>query len=44
MIPDLYQMSEEEYNKILKSGMFWEWYPDATGNWLIDTGRAVEDD
>lgn len=27
---------EEEYNKALNSGMFWEFYPELTGNWLKD--------
>jgi hypothetical protein len=28
--------AEEEYLGVLKSGMFWEWYPDLTGVWKED--------
>lgn len=27
---------KEKYNKLLKSGMFFEFYPDLTGNWEKD--------
>ena len=33
---ELSSFSEEEYIKLLKSGMFWEFYPDATGNYKED--------
>ena len=29
--------TEEEYEKLKASGMFWEIYPDATGNYASDT-------
>ena len=28
--------TKESYNKLLASGMFWEFYPELTGNWEID--------
>ena len=41
----------EDYNKIKNSGMLWEWYPEATGNYHNDTRikdvrhyRAKEED
>lgn len=34
--PSLKGMSVIMYNKLVKSGMFWEWYPDATGNYKKD--------
>lgn len=38
MIPKnkLKDFTEEEYLKLLNSGMFWEWYPEATGIYEID--------
>lgn len=27
---------KETYDKVLKSGMFWEWYPQLTGVWEED--------
>lgn len=27
---------EENYSKLLNSGMFWEFYPKLTGQWDID--------
>jgi hypothetical protein len=32
----LEQDAEKEYLGVLKSGMFWEWYPDLTGVWKED--------
>lgn len=29
-------MVKDEYNKLLKSGMFWEMYPNLTGDWEED--------
>lgn len=29
-------MPKEQYDKLTKSGMFWELYPDATGDYTID--------
>ena len=26
----------EKYNMLLKSGMFWEFHPELTGNWEVD--------
>lgn len=34
--PTLKGMSVINYEKLVKSGMFWEWYPDATGNYTKD--------
>lgn len=31
----------KEYEGVLKSGMFWEWYPDLTGNWEQDKKKWV---
>ena len=28
--------SKLEYDELLKSGMFWEFYPNLTGNWNTD--------
>lgn len=28
--------TKESYNKLLVSGMFWEFHPELTGNWEID--------
>ncbi len=28
--------AEKGYEEVLKSGMFWEWYPQLTGNWERD--------
>lgn len=30
-------MKKNEYDKLKRSGMFYEWYPKATGNFLRDT-------
>lgn len=30
-------MSLKQYEGLLHSGMFWEWYPEATGNYEEDT-------
>mgnify|MGYP003522259078 FL=1 len=27
---------KEEYNELLTSGMFWEFYPELTGIWIDD--------
>ena len=34
---------EENYNKILNSGMFWEFYPELTGQWNIDKKLILPD-
>jgi hypothetical protein len=36
MKPELYGMSEEDYNKLKKSGMMGEWYPNATWSYWSD--------
>ena len=28
--------TEENYMSLLKSGMFWEFHPELTGNWCLD--------
>ncbi len=28
--------TKENYDKLLKSGMFWEFHPELTGNWNKD--------
>jgi len=28
--------TEENYISLLKSGMFWEFHPELTGNWYLD--------
>ena len=33
---------EEEYNAILKSGMFWVWFPNLTGEWEKDAPDFIE--
>jgi len=32
----LQNLSKEKYDKLLKSGMFWEYFPDATGIYFKD--------
>lgn len=36
-------MSEEQYISIVRSGLFWVWYPNATGNYKKDTGVENEE-
>jgi len=46
MIVDVKRLDEmelEEYLKVLQSGMFWEWYPSATGNYEEDTGNERDE-
>jgi hypothetical protein len=38
----LWTMTIEEYNAVKDSGMFWEYYPEATGIYVTDTGRNLE--
>ena len=33
---DWMEEHREDYNKVLKSGMFWEWHPEWTGEWEQD--------
>ena len=37
--------TEENYMLLLKSGMFWEFHPELTGNWYLDepviNGRPI---
>jgi len=40
MISALTGYSQERYNEIRNSGMFWEWIPEATGNYLKDMELA----
>lgn len=35
-IENLRGMPKEQYNRIIKSGLFWEYYPEATGNYEKD--------
>lgn len=35
--------TEENYNKLLNSGMFWEFYPELTGQWNIDKKLILPD-
>jgi len=28
--------TRENYDKLLSSGMFWEFHPELTGNWEVD--------
>ena len=30
---------KDEYDLLLKSGMFWEFYPDLTGDWEKDKSK-----
>ena len=36
---DIYKhiKTESKYNELLASGMFWEFHPELTGTWKIDT-------
>ena len=42
MIEALKGMSLEDYIKLKKCGMFWEFHPEATGGWKEDTGGDNE--
>lgn len=33
---DQAEKAKKEYIEVLNSGMFWEWYPDLTGNYERD--------
>ena len=35
---DMYRniKTEDNYMSLLKSGMFWEFHPELTGNWYLD--------
>lgn len=33
---------KEEYDQLLKSGMFWVIFPDMTGNWIDDEPDFIE--
>ena len=35
--------TEENYNKLLNSGMFWEFYPELIGRWDIDKKLILPD-
>lgn len=35
--------TEENYNKLLNSGMFWEFYPELTGRWEVDKKLILPD-
>ena len=39
MKPKLEELTEEEYKILLSLGMLWEFYPEATGNYLEDKKR-----
>jgi phenylalanyl-tRNA synthetase beta subunit len=34
---------KEDYTKLLKSGMFWEFHPELTGNWEVDKAVILSD-
>ncbi len=34
--------AEWEYNQLLKSGMFWEFYPNLSGEWEQDEEQWLE--
>lgn len=36
-------MSEEDYQKLKNTGMLWEFYPDATGNYKQDCKENKDD-
>ena len=33
---------KQNYDYILKSGLFWEWFPELTGNWDEDMLYFIE--
>lgn len=35
-MPDLNSLTHPEYQTLVRSGLFWELYPDATGNYAAD--------
>lgn len=35
-------MKKKKYDKLMSTGMFYEWYPNATGIFHIDTMRTDE--
>jgi hypothetical protein len=35
--------TEENYNKLLNSGMFWEFHPELTGTWEVDIKLILPD-
>ncbi|MCP5004614.1 MAG: hypothetical protein GY941_11855 [Planctomycetes bacterium] len=35
-LPELHTVDEDTYHKLLRSGMFGEWYPEATGYYEAD--------
>ena len=37
----LKDLTRDEYVSALDSGMFWEWYPEATGSYTQDCGEEV---
>lgn len=39
---DFEERAEKEYEELLKTGMFWEWYPQLTGNWGKDKSDWFE--
>ena len=41
---DLTNMGYEEYLRLQATGMFWEFYPEATGVWVVDTREEKEDE
>jgi hypothetical protein len=41
---DLSKLTEEEYSLILKSGMMWEIFPEATGVYKQDCQKAINDE
>lgn len=34
--------SKPEYLKLIDSGLFWEFYPELTGNWNIDKIKILK--
>jgi len=41
---DLSELTEEEYSLLLKSGMMWEIFPEATGIYFQDCKKAINDE
>lgn len=39
----LHGLSQEDYTKLKLSGMFWELFPEATGNYITDMELAKAD-
>lgn len=42
-LANLYSISKEDYIRLVKSGMFWELFPEATGKYEVDMEMAKND-